>query len=87
MMMRHSISYFYDFEDISGLLSEPLVFCRVPAVSMVESSADLPQQQQRQQQEPHSTVAGRGGSDAKNEIVFQVEVNETTTFFRRTPLA
>jgi hypothetical protein len=56
---------------------------------MEASTADLPQQQQQQQQqqEPPSTVVGRGGSDAKNEIVFQVEVNETTTFSRQTPLA
>jgi hypothetical protein len=53
---------------------------------MEASTADIPQQQQRQQQEPPSTVVGRGGSDAKNEIVFQVEVNKTT-FSRQTPLA
>jgi hypothetical protein len=40
---------------------------------MEASTSDLPQQQ-RQPQEPPSTVVGRGGSDAKNEIVFQVEV-------------
>jgi hypothetical protein len=61
------------------------MFCRVPAVPIEESTADIPQQQQqRQQQEPPSTVVGRGGSDAKNEIVFQVEVNKTTTFFHQT---
>jgi hypothetical protein len=51
---------------------------------MEASTVDIPQQQQRQQQEPPSMVVGRGGSDAKNEIVFQVEVNETTTFFHQT---
>jgi hypothetical protein len=48
---------------------------------MEASTSDLPQQQQRQQQEPPSTVVGRGGSDAKNEIVFQVEVNENDDIF------
>jgi hypothetical protein len=60
------------------------MFSMAPAVPMEASTADLPQQQEQRQQEPPSTVVGRGGSDAKNEIVFQVEVNKTTTFFHQT---